>query len=76
MGYRRWREADRLWTDAASIDVSVAEYDSGYNAQWCVVDVLNALLDQVYYLNNYVVGRAKVIDRMPYSTMWHCEARG
>ena len=42
--------------------VPVAECGGENNAQWRVIGALNALTGQVCYLNNYIVGRAKVIE--------------
>ena len=62
MGYRRWPEAGRVWTQAPPAEVPVAGCGGKNNAQWRVIGALNAMTGQVCYLDNYVVGRAKVIE--------------
>lgn len=62
MGYRRWPEAGSVWSQVVPVEVPVAECGGGNNAQWRVIGALNALTGQVCYLDNYVVGRAKVIE--------------
>lgn len=62
MGYRRWPEAGRVWTQAAPEEVPVAGCRGKNNAQWRVIGALNAMTGQVCYLDNYVVGRQKVIE--------------
>ena len=42
--------------------VPVAECGGENNSQWRLIGALNALTGQVCYLDNYVVGRAKVIE--------------
>ena len=62
MGYRRWPKAGRVWMQAAPTEVPVAGCGGTNNAQWRVIGALNTMTGQVCYLDNYVVGRAKVIE--------------
>ena len=62
MGYRRWPEAGRVWTQAAPVEVPVAGCGGKNNAQWRLIGALNAMTGQVCYLDGYIVGRAKVIE--------------
>lgn len=61
MGYSRWPEAGRVWTPSPPGSIPVASCDSN-NQQWRLIGALNALTGQVCYLDNYIVGRAKVIE--------------
>ena len=61
MGYSRWPEAGRVWIQAPPGSIPVAGCD-GNNQQWRIIGALNALTGQVCYLDNYIVGRAKVIE--------------
>ena len=62
MGYRRWQETGRVWTQVPPAEVPVAGCGGKNNAQWRVIAALNAMTGQVCYLDNYVVGRQKVIE--------------
>ena len=62
MGYRRWPEAGRVWTEAAPAGLRVAGCGGKNNGQWRIIGALNALTGQVNYLDGYIVGRAKVIE--------------
>ena len=52
----------QVWTEAAPAAVPVSRCSGKNNAQWRVIGALNAMTGQVCYLENYVVGRAKVIE--------------
>ena len=62
MGYRRWPEARRVWTENPPVAVPVAGCGGKNNTQWRLIGALNAMTGQVCYLDNYVVGREKVIE--------------
>lgn len=61
MGYRRWPAPAPHWMLAAPHPVSRAPC-AGNDQHWRVIGVLNALTGQVDYLDNYIVGRQKVIE--------------
>ena len=74
MGYRRWPEAGGVWTEAAPVGVRVAECGGENNTQWRLIGALNALTGQVCYLDNYIVGRAKVIEMYQKLTQMYPQA--
>lgn len=74
MGYRRWPEAGRVWTQAAPTAVPVAGCGGKNNAQWRVIGALNAMTGAVCYLDGYVVGRQKVIEMYRKLTQIYPEA--
>ena len=61
MGYSRWPEAGSVWIQAPPGSIPVASCDEN-NQQWRIIGALNALTGQVCYLDNDIVGRAKVIE--------------
>ena len=75
MGYRRWPEAGRLWTKAPPMEVPIAECGGENNAQWRIIGALNAMTGQVSYLENYVVGRQKVIEMYQKLTQVYPQAK-
>ena len=74
MGYRRWPEAGRVWTQAPPTEVPVAECGGKNNAHWRVIGELNAMTGQVSYLDGYIVGRQKVIEMYRKLTQIYPEA--
>ncbi|RKU10064.1 hypothetical protein C6501_14175, partial [Candidatus Poribacteria bacterium] len=52
----------RLWTKAAPENLPIASCGGKNNKQWRIIGALNAITGQVSYLDNYSVGRAKVIE--------------
>jgi transposase len=58
MGFARWPAPTLEWGDKAA----VADRRGANNGLWRVIGGLNALTGQVNYLDNYIVGRAKVIE--------------
>ena len=74
MGYRRWPEAGRVWTEAAPVGVPVAGCGGKNNTQWRVIGALNAMTGQVCYLDNYVVGREKVVEMYQHITKIYPQA--
>lgn len=56
MGFARWPEAAPDWGGAAP----VADRRAANNGLWRLIGGLNALTGQVSYLDNYIIGRAKV----------------
>lgn len=62
MGYYCWPEATKGWAEAAPSAPPVADRQQAKQQQWRLIGVLNAVTGQVDYLDNYIVGRAKVIE--------------
>lgn len=58
MGYARWPDPAPDWAGAAP----VADRQKANNGLWRLIGGLNALTGQVSHLDNYIVGRAKVIE--------------
>lgn len=61
MGYTRWPDPDRDWGPPAPAAPAVADRFGSDNRLWRVIGALDAVTGRVEYLDNYVVGRAKVI---------------
>lgn len=62
MGYFCWPEAARVWAEVAPIAAPQADRQQAKQQQWRLIGVLNPLTGQVDYRDNYIVGRAKVIE--------------
>lgn len=62
MGYYGWPEAGQVWTEAAPTPAPKTDHQQAKQQLWRLIGVLNALTGQVDYLDNYIVGRAKVIE--------------
>lgn len=62
MGYYRWPEPGLDWGQDTSWPAPCAEKAGPNNQQWRIVGVLNALTGQVDYLDDYIVGRQKLIE--------------
>jgi hypothetical protein len=62
LGYYCWPEATKVWGQAAPSVPPLADRQQAKQQQWRLIGVLNALTGQVDYLDNYIVGRAKVIE--------------
>lgn len=61
MGYTRWPEPACDWTGRAPGPPPVADRARGPNRLWRIIGALNALTGRVDFLEDYIVGRAKVI---------------
>lgn len=61
MGFFRWPEPATDWGPTAPLPPPVAQRSATNNQQWRILGALNALTGQVNYLDNYIVGREKVI---------------
>ena len=62
MGYYCWPEPGPVWSEAAPAQPPQTDHQQAKQHLWRVIGVLNALTGQVDYLDNYIVGRAKVIE--------------
>ncbi len=62
MSYYHWPQPARLWAAAAPENPPTARCGGKNNKQWRIIGALNAMTGQVSYLDNYIVGRAKVIE--------------
>lgn len=62
MGYYGWPEPGQVWTEAAPAQAPKTDHQQAKQQLWRLIGVLNALTGQVDYLDNYIVGRAKVIE--------------
>jgi DDE superfamily endonuclease len=58
MGFARWPEPAPDWAAAPPL----AERQRAGNGLWRLIGALNALTGRVDYLDNYIVGRAKVVE--------------
>src|SRR5215212_4511146 len=58
MGFARWPEPTLDWGP----EPAVADRRGANNGLWRLIGALNPLTGQVDYLDNYIVGRAKVIE--------------
>jgi len=61
MGYYRWPAPAADWAPVAPNPAPVAQRGGGNNRQWRIIGTLNALTGQVDYVEDYIVGRQKVI---------------
>jgi transposase len=61
MGYSVWPDAARDWSADVPAPPPLAERQESGNHLWRIIGAMNALTGQVTYLENYIVGRAKVI---------------
>lgn len=61
MGFFRWPEPAADWGPTAPLPPPVTQRSATNNQQWRILGALNALTGQVDYLDNYIVGREKVI---------------
>jgi transposase len=62
MGYYCWPEPSPVWSEAAPAQAPHTDHQQAKQHLWRLIGVLNALTGQVDYLDNYIVGRAKVIE--------------
>ena len=62
MGYYCWPDTTKVWAEVAPSAPPLADRQQAKQQQWRLIGALNALTGQVDYLDNYIVGRAKVID--------------
>lgn len=61
MGYARWPEAAADWTGLAPAAVPLADRAQSPNRLWRIIGALNAVTGRVDFLDDYIVGRAKII---------------
>jgi transposase len=61
MGYARWPEPARDWTGCAPGAPPLADRAESPNRLWRIIGAMNALTGRVDFLDDYIVGRAKVI---------------
>jgi hypothetical protein len=61
MGYARWPEPACDWTARAPGAPPVADRAKSPNRLWRIIGAMNALTGRVDFLDDYIVGRAKVI---------------
>jgi transposase len=61
MGYARWPEPACDWTGRAPAAPPLADRAASPNRLWRIIGALNALTGRVDFLDDYIVGRAKVI---------------
>jgi transposase len=61
MGYFRWPQPAHTWAKAAPDPAPLASLAGENNRQWRIIGALNALTGRVDYLDDYIVGRQKVI---------------
>jgi transposase len=61
MGYARWPEPADDWTGQAPDAPPLADRAGSPNRLWRIIGALNALTGRVDFLDDYIVGRAKVI---------------
>jgi len=62
MGYAKWPDPAPTWAAAAPVNSPEADRQKSNNGLWRVIGALNAWTGKVTYLDNYIVGRAKVIE--------------
>jgi transposase len=58
MGFSRWPDPGLEWGSQAAL----ADRKGAKNGLWRLIGALNPLTGQVNYLDNYIVGRAKVVE--------------
>lgn len=61
MGYARWPEPARDWTGRAPDAPPLADRAGSPNRLWRIIGALNALTGRVDFLEDYIVGRVKVV---------------
>lgn len=61
MGFYRWPDPATTWALSAPEPPPLAERAGGNNQQWRIIGALNAMTGRVDYLDNYIIGREKVI---------------
>jgi transposase len=61
MGYARWPDPACDWTGRAPDAPPLADRAESPNRLWRIIGAMNALTGRVDFLDNYIVGRAKVI---------------
>ena len=61
MGFCRWPEPAADWAFSGAESFPLAERAGDNNQQWRILGALNAMTGRVDYLDNYIVGREKVI---------------
>lgn len=62
MGYTRWPDPASDWTEPAPSPPPRAERKASNNGLWRIIGSMNARTGRVTYLDNYIVGRAKLIE--------------
>ena len=61
MGYARWPDPAPDWAASAPAPPPAADRAGGPNRLWRVIGALNAVTGRVDFLDDYIVGRAKLI---------------
>lgn len=61
MGYARWPEPACDWTGRAPAPPPLADRAESPNRLWRIIGAMNALTGRVDFLDDYIVGQAKVI---------------
>lgn len=62
MGYSMWPEPAPSWGEVAPARPPQADRHKSNNALWRIIGALNAWTGKVTHLDNYIVGRKKVIE--------------
>ena len=62
MGYTRWPDPAKTWAPPAPAEPPQADRQKSNNGLWRLIGGLNAWTGKVIHLDNYIVGRAKVIE--------------
>ena len=61
-GYSVWPDPAKTWAVPAPADPPEAERQKSNNGLWRIIGSLNAWTGKLIYLDDYIVGRAKVIE--------------
>jgi hypothetical protein len=61
-GYCVWPDRGMTWAEPAPVAPPQAERQKSNNGLWRIVGSLNAWTGQVLYLDNYIIGRKKIIE--------------
>lgn len=62
MGYTRWPDPAADWEEPAPSEPPRAARKKSNNGLWRIIGSMNARTGRVTYLDNYIVGRAKLIE--------------
>lgn len=72
-GYGVWPDPARTWAVPAPADPPEADRQKSPNGSWRIIGSLNAWTGKLIYLDNYIVGRKKVIEM--YRRIWRAYPR-
>lgn len=75
MGYSVWPETARDWIADVPALPPLADRQESNNHLWRIIGAMNALTGEVTYLENYIVGRAKVIEMYRLLAKTYAEAK-